>query len=410
MSGPSSQFVRATVYCRKETERGNTAKIAPNNQSYDVKIRASTSKLARDGGIIESDAWKDGLASYRRNPVIQFAHRYDQPPVGQSVYTDIDKKDGSLVQYVRWLDGLSEDPYDQLAHRLRRLYETGGMRTWSVGFRILEWRDPTNDEKSKALKKNQKIYWVATKAELLETSAVPVPADAGAVTVEKQIAAAVKNPTFDAEPLVRAWEAAKREAPNGGMPVAPTDEPGIETEAMLDYIDELSEEEQGQRMETSEGIHVSSSGDIHFHLTTVEPEDEPEKPAATEETEGETVTEDVEAEAETTEPEAEPDAEKAPEEEPEPEPAVAEATEPEPEAVAAEKEEEVEPEVEIIEPTAEEEAELEPADEDATVIEVELEEGQEPEEAVAEALAEKFAQLLEERLDEKLRQITGGAN
>jgi hypothetical protein len=218
MVGPTlSKVVRAAVYCRVEHDGrdGDSSEKLINGEAYDLKIRASTSRIARDGGIIEPHAWAQDLDAYRRNPVIMFAHWYGDPPVGTAVHTELDESDGSLVQYVKWLDGLSEDQWDQLAFRLRRLYEVGGMRTWSVGFNIKEYRDPTPEEKALAAQLGEEIYWIATRAELLETSAVPVPADKYADTLEKSFETAKRKGLIDVAPIIRHWQDVKRMTTEG---------------------------------------------------------------------------------------------------------------------------------------------------------------------------------------------------
>ncbi len=212
MSGPTNSKIRAAVFCRIEHEGrdGDSSEKIINGEPYDLKIRSSTSRIARDGGIIEPHAWATDLDAYRRNPVVMFAHWYGDPPVGTSVHTEVDDSDGSLVQYVKWLDGLSEDQWDQLAFRLRRLYEVGGMRTWSVGFNIKEFRDPTSEEKALAAQLGEEIHWVATRAELLETSAVPVPADKYAETLEKSFETQRRKGLVDVAPIVRHWNEVKR--------------------------------------------------------------------------------------------------------------------------------------------------------------------------------------------------------
>jgi hypothetical protein len=220
-TGPQADLLRASVFCLVERELEHPgAKIAPNGAPYHNKIRASTDRIARDGGIIRADAWKRDIDAYTDNPVIMFAHNYTVPPVANAVYTEIDEADGALVQYIKWLDGVSEDEYDRLAHRLRRLYEIGGMRMWSVGFRIREWREPNEEERAEGETRGEDVRWVATRAELLETSAVPVPADPNAGTVEKGLQAAARKGA-DVEPIVRAWESSKQYCPNGSCPSDP---------------------------------------------------------------------------------------------------------------------------------------------------------------------------------------------
>jgi hypothetical protein len=212
MRGPTNSKIRAAVFCRVEHDGrdGDSSDKTINGEAYDLKIRASTSRIARDGGIIEPYAWASDLEAYRRNPVIMFAHWYGDPPVGTAVHTEIDESDGSLVQYIKWLTGITDDQWDHLANRLRMLYQIGGMRTWSVGFNVKEFRDPTAEEKALAAQLGEEIYWVATRAELLETSAVPVPADKYAETIEKSFETARRKNLIDVAPLIRHWGEVKR--------------------------------------------------------------------------------------------------------------------------------------------------------------------------------------------------------
>jgi hypothetical protein len=154
---------------------------APNGREYHLKMRASTENVARDAGIIPMSAWRDGgLARFQANPVILAYHQHTQP-IGISVHTEISKKDSSLNEF--WL--FHEE--SEVSRMMKKLYDRGFMRAASVGFIVHDF-DVLDEKQEKALQKElgtkDPIYWTATRCELLETSAVPVPADPYALAFE----------------------------------------------------------------------------------------------------------------------------------------------------------------------------------------------------------------------------------
>lgn len=159
-------------------------KRAPNGRDYHVKMRASTGNVARDAGIIPMSAWRDGgIARFNENPVILAYHDHKQP-IGVSVHTEISKKEKALVEY--WL--FHEE--SETSRMMKKLYEKGFMRASSVGFLVHDF-ELVDEAKEKELQDElgtrDPIYWIATRAELLETSAVPVPADPYALAIEHAI-------------------------------------------------------------------------------------------------------------------------------------------------------------------------------------------------------------------------------
>lgn len=156
-------------------------KAAPNGKEFHIKIAASTDGIARDGGIVPMTAWeRGGLKNFNRNPVILAYHSH-RDPIGISVHTEIDNRD--LVEH--WLF----HEKTELSRTMKSLYEEGFMRAASIGFLVEEFRfvdELSEDEIESLYKKYGKaalkdVYWIAEKAELLETSAVPVPSDPNAL-------------------------------------------------------------------------------------------------------------------------------------------------------------------------------------------------------------------------------------
>lgn len=209
----AGQTVRAAVYASARIAK--PGERAPNGEQFDVHIVAATDHVARDHGIIEIGAWKRDISLYRRNPVVMWAHDYTKPPIATSVYDRIDENSGRLEQFWTFLDGITDDEHDRLASRVKALYAVGGMRCASVGWLTHEIREATLAEKSRAEQRGEpEVWWVVTRAELMEVSAVPVPSDPYATQVERAIRDAGKK-GVDTKLLVRAWaEAKKRDLAN----------------------------------------------------------------------------------------------------------------------------------------------------------------------------------------------------
>lgn len=136
---------------------------------------ASTEETDRVGDVILSAGWD--LENFKKNPVIQFAHQYNEPPV--AVAKNIKVQNKQLVFEVVFHN------ITEKAREIGEMYKQGIMRAFSVGFipRQLNKDNPHIIEKS----------------ELLEISAVPVPANAGA------LAMLTKEITPEEKEEVEAW-------------------------------------------------------------------------------------------------------------------------------------------------------------------------------------------------------------
>jgi HK97 family phage prohead protease len=100
----------------------------------------STGAVDRDMDMIDVAGWK--LDHYLKNPVVLWAHRADELPIGKTV--DIGKDATKLHAAVRFLPsgyGAASD----LADCIYRLSLDGYLPATSVGFRPLSW-DFTDDE------------------------------------------------------------------------------------------------------------------------------------------------------------------------------------------------------------------------------------------------------------------------
>ena len=128
-------------------------------QDGTYQIWASTKDEDRDGEIILPSAFKNLEAYLKTNPVILFGHQHYQPPVGKAVAGRI--KDKGLVLDIVFAE-------TEFGKEIKYLYDEGFMNSFSVGFIPKAW-DVDGE--------NRRVF---TDVELLEVSAVPVPANAAA--------------------------------------------------------------------------------------------------------------------------------------------------------------------------------------------------------------------------------------
>jgi len=154
---------------------------------------ASTGALDRDNEIIDPGAWGESLDGYRANPVILATHQHrlasgSSPVIGSA--STIDATEKGLIFKMKFAGTALGREYEQL-------YREGHMRAFSVGFIPIDgkWEDlnrgaldtAAGGKAAEAAKRppaergspsqGLKRVWHITKAELLEISAVPVPAN-----------------------------------------------------------------------------------------------------------------------------------------------------------------------------------------------------------------------------------------
>ena len=127
-------------------------------------VVGSTAAVDRYGEIVDQASWD--LKNYKKNPVILWAHNLsfgeDRPPIGRAVNVGI--KAGKLVFDIQF------DMADPFAADIFRKYKEKFLNAFSVGFmphRVERVDDDSQPNLRAILKDN----------ELLELSAVPVPAN-----------------------------------------------------------------------------------------------------------------------------------------------------------------------------------------------------------------------------------------
>ncbi len=138
-------------------------------------LTASISTSARDRQNEVLDPNGVDMRNFKTNPIVLFAHQYDQPPIGKALWI---KRDGdAIVAKVQFAK-------TEFAQEIFGLFKDGFMKAFSVGFIPKTWEDGDGQ------KTPSRTY---TKWELLEFSAVPVPANPEALMLAIQRGLAISD-------------------------------------------------------------------------------------------------------------------------------------------------------------------------------------------------------------------------
>ena len=132
-----------------------------------VTFVLSTDEVDRHGDVVCSDGWR--LEAYRENPVLLWAHDYRHPAIGRAA---------SVWAEAHRLLAKIEFAPSAFAQEVASLYVAGFQWGVSVGFRPIRWEE-RRDSRSGAF-----LGIKYLEQELLEVSAVPVPANRSALRRE----------------------------------------------------------------------------------------------------------------------------------------------------------------------------------------------------------------------------------
>lgn len=142
-----------------------------NVDERSITAVVSTATIDRMGEVLIPEG--ADLTAFRKNPVVLFAHNYQEPPIGKALW--IKKTADGIISKVQFAK-------TQFAEEIFNLYKDGFMKAFSVGFIPKKW-DDTPEEKCNDGKKPKRKY---TDWEMIEYSAVPVPANPDALALAIQ--------------------------------------------------------------------------------------------------------------------------------------------------------------------------------------------------------------------------------
>ena len=159
---------------------------------------ASTATLDRYHEVIEPSGWR--LDAYRRNPVFQNAHNYGDIlfTLGKALVTEV-RSFGERQALCQRIEFATEiNPVARIAYGL---YKGGFLNAVSVGFIPLKWEDGGSGTDSKGAPAPRRRY---LEQELLEVSAVAIPANPDALALGLRSGAVRKSDLQEALDLLRA--------------------------------------------------------------------------------------------------------------------------------------------------------------------------------------------------------------
>ena len=144
----------------KANSAGSAASPVAKGDAGLVTFVLSTDDIDRHGDVVSADGWQ--LESYRRNPVLLWAHDYRRPAIGRAVALWTEPR--RLLAKIEFAPGA-------FAQEVAALYARGFQWGVSVGFRPIRWEE-RRDARTGAF-----LGLRYLEQELLEVSAVPVPAN-----------------------------------------------------------------------------------------------------------------------------------------------------------------------------------------------------------------------------------------
>jgi HK97 family phage prohead protease len=134
------------------------------NEDHPMSFVISTDDVDRHGDVILAEGWQ--LDSYQKNPVFLWAHDYARPVIGRAV--EVWQEPHRLLARMKFAP-------TEFAQEVAMLYRSGYQRGVSVGFKPLRYEERRHEKTGAFLG----IRFL--EQELLETSAVPVPANRSAL-------------------------------------------------------------------------------------------------------------------------------------------------------------------------------------------------------------------------------------
>jgi len=136
-------------------------------------VTGSTEDIDRDGDRILSSGWH--FENFLKNPVIPWAHMYQQPPVAKALDVKvIDKKLKLLIQFA------TAEEY-AFADTIYRLYKGKYLNAFSVGFSSIR-----SERVERTINGQKRSGYDFIENELWEVSACTVPSNPNALAEAKQ--------------------------------------------------------------------------------------------------------------------------------------------------------------------------------------------------------------------------------
>lgn len=171
------RFIRDEGGSEEDVELAVKEMDAADGAGAMISATISTENPDRQNDTIALKGWN--LSNYKTNPVILLNHASRSLPIGIATSTFRSRKENSLKQTILF----NSKDLDPTGFQVGEFYKNGKMRAFSVGFRALEWE--VNKDRSGEGPWDVAIDF--TKQELLENSAVTIPANSDALADAKSM-------------------------------------------------------------------------------------------------------------------------------------------------------------------------------------------------------------------------------
>jgi hypothetical protein len=188
-----------------------------------LEFISSDETLDRYSEIITVAGWK--LDSYLRNPVFQNAHNYGDVlfTLGRALVTELRSIAGRQVLYQQIQFAVDANPVARIAYGL---YQGKFLNAVSVGFVPIRWEDAESsiENQNSKIKNPRRRY---LEQELLEVSAVSIPANPNALALAFKSGAVPKSDLRDTADLLE--QILQAPSPEVSPPEAPAITPELVT-------------------------------------------------------------------------------------------------------------------------------------------------------------------------------------
>jgi HK97 family phage prohead protease len=139
-----------------------------------LRFTISSAAVDRDLDSVAVAGWQ--LDNFARNPVVLWAHRADEPPIGKAI--DFGRDDNRLFSAVQFLPSEGYGAASDVAEMIYKMVADGYLSATSVGFRPIKWdfstdKDRGGDDFFPGIDFQEQ--------ELVELSIVPVPSNPDAL-------------------------------------------------------------------------------------------------------------------------------------------------------------------------------------------------------------------------------------
>ena len=232
-------------------KRAYSTIVRAKTKSTTTVIASTPTPDRYDDVVAGGDQWL--IEQYMKNPVVQFGHDYNTPPVGRTDKLTTDK-DGNLVATIRWDDS----PTNPLGQTVAAQFRDGFMSAVSVGFQ------PTSTTPRNKLPTDHPAYgekgMYFEGNRLLEISAVPVPANGEALALRGLATDQMKS-ILNVEETEDSYIVTYAKYPSGSEDEEPQEEAfgdeeeeddALEEEGLEDEDDDLEEDAFGDEDEPEE--------------------------------------------------------------------------------------------------------------------------------------------------------------